>query len=123
MSDSWLPIAGPDMRGELDRLWRNQRAAANNLANINTPGFVGTRVERGTDPFSDQLTRAMTRSDPRHLGGLDGAAPAEPVVRAVDDLSPDAEMAEVARTQVRYQTYLDVVGRRDRLVRAAIDGR
>lgn len=123
MSDPWLSPAGPPLRGELDRLWLNQQAAAHNLANMNTPGFTGTRYERTGNDFAEKLGAALDRTNARHLDRVDTALPSGVTARPVVELSPDDEMAEVARTQVRYQTLLEIVARRDRLLRTALEGR
>lgn len=125
MSESWMPIAGNPVRQELDRLWLNQQASANNLANIQTPGFVGTRVARTDVPpeFRDVFSSELARTDPRHLSMTPPPLAQGYESQAVTDLSPDTEMAEVAKTSVSYQTLLEVVARRDRMARAAIEGR
>lgn len=123
MSESWMPIAGRPVHQELDRLWLNQQAAAHNLANIQTPGFVGTRIVKNENPtFDTMLSRELARTDPRHLSTSLPAISDEFTEQPVQELSPDSEMAEVSKTVVSYQTLLEIVARQDRLVRAAIEG-
>jgi|GEM_PF-3419794 len=119
-----MNLAGPAVERELDRLWQNQRASAHNLANIETPGFVGTRVEPDkAGSFSSQLDKELARTDRRHFPTASLSSDRTFSVKTVEDLSADTELAEVSRTQVQYQTYLDVVNRRDRLIRTALDGK
>lgn len=124
MTDSWMPIAGRPVHQELDRLWLNQQAAAHNLANIQTPGFVGSRVVKNENTSFDlMLSRELTRTDSRHLSLSSPSVPDNFTEQAVTDLSPDAEMAEVSKTVVSYQTLLEIVARKDRMARSAIEGR
>lgn len=124
MTESWMPIAGRPVHRELDRLWLNQQAAAHNLANIQTPGFVGTRVIKNENPsFDVMLSRELTRTDSRHLAVSPLSVPENFAEQAVTDLSPDAEMAEISKTVVSYQTLLEIVARQDRMARSAIEGR
>jgi flagellar basal body rod protein FlgB len=125
MTESWMPIAGRPVQQELDRLWLNQQAAAHNLANIQTPGFVGTRVVKNDNPSFDlMLSKELSRTDSRHLAlSSSSALPENFTEQAVPDLSPDSEMAEVSKTVVSYQTLIEVVARKDRMARLAIEGR
>lgn len=124
MTESRMPIAGRPIHQELNRLWLNQQAAAHNLANIQTPGFVGTRVVKNENAsFDNVLSRELTRTDPRHLDTTTPGLSDDFTEQPVPDLSPDAEMAEVSKTVVSYQTMLEIVARQDRLARTAIEGR
>lgn len=124
MTESWMPIASRPVHQELNRLWLNQQAAAHNLANIQTPGFVGTRVVKNENPSFDlMLSRELTRTDARHIPLSVSPVPENFTEQAVTDLSPDAEMAEVSKTVVSYQTLLEIVSRKDRMARSAIEGR
>ncbi len=124
MTESWMPIASRPVHQELNRLWFNQQAAAHNLANIQTPGFVGTRVVKNENPsFDTMLSRELSRTDSRHLSISVPALAENFTEQAVEDLSPDSEMAEVSKTVVSYQTLLEIVARKDRMARSAIEGR
>lgn len=123
MSESWMPIAGRPVHQELNRLWLNQQAAAHNLANIQTPGFVGTRIVKNENPaFDAMLSRELERTDPRHLSLSTPANSGEFTEQAVNNLSPDSEMAEVSKSVVSYQTLIEIVARQDRMARVAIEG-
>ena len=124
MSDSWMPIAGRPVRQELDRLWLNQQAAAHNLANIQTPGFVGTRIVKNENAsFDTVFSRELSRTDARHLSLSSPANSADFTEQAVTNLSPDSEMAEVSKSVVSYQTLIETVVRQPRMARVAIEGR
>ncbi|MBK8575160.1 MAG: hypothetical protein IPN90_05605 [Elusimicrobia bacterium] len=124
MTESWMPIAGRPLHRELDRLWLNQQAVAHNLANIQTPGFVGTRIVKNENPdFGDMLSAELIRTDSRHMSISDSDLSNEFTKQPVQDLSPDSEMAEMSKTVVSYQTLLEIVARQNRMARTAIEGR
>lgn len=94
-----------------------QRVIANNVANINTPGF-----KRSTVVFEEELRRSMAgddrlplaRTHPAHLagGGLAGPLEVEPrVVRETgtalrpdgNNVSLDEEMVDLAMNTFKYQ--------------------
>lgn len=124
MTESWMPIAGRPIHQELNRLWLNQQAAAHNLANIQTPGYVGTRVVKNENAaFENVLSRELTRTDARHLALSLPDGSNDFTEQPVVDLSPDSEMAEISKNVVSYQTMLEIVARQDRMARTAIEGR
>jgi flagellar basal body rod protein FlgB len=124
MSESWMPIAGRPVHQELDRLWLNQQATAHNLANIQTPGFVGKRfVKNENYNFDNVLSKELARTDSAHLPLTEIVGSDSFSEQAVADLSPDSEMAEMSKTVVSYQTLMEIVVRQDRMARTAIEGR
>lgn len=124
MTDAWMPIASHPVKSELNRLWLNQKAAAHNVANMETPGFVGTRVVPNENTSFDQfLSREVSRTDARHMPSSTPSLGSEFTEQAVGELSLDSEMAEIAKTVVSYQTLIEVVSRQNRMARTAIEGR
>jgi len=114
-------------------LGRRQGAIANNIANIDTPGYVRQDVT-----FETELQRAFGRqagqlatTDPRHL-------PTTPARRDSLGLDPqqlltssrydgntvdiDQEMVLLAETQMRYQAAAQVLSRKLNNIRTAING-
>lgn len=123
MNPAPISIAGGRYERELDRLWLNGQLMARNLANVNTPGYQGVRL--APDPetgFPALIRQELAKTNPLHL-----ALPPDPaadfVQRPAGDLSPDTEMAEFAKNQMFYQSLLEVVNRRDRMARTALEGR
>lgn len=98
---------------QLDSSALTQRVIANNVANVNTPGFKKSFVS-----FQDQLRRAldakapaMTTTSPRHFGGKKDIAGVSPmVVRERDtvmrygqnNVDIDQEMVNLAANEIMY---------------------
>jgi flagellar basal body rod protein FlgB len=76
-----------------------------------------------TEDFSDLLGQELERTDDNHLPLLSEEAGGDFQKAVVEDLSPDTEMAELSKNQMFYQALLEVVNRRDRLTRTALEGR
>lgn len=113
------------------------QATAHNMANANTPGYKRLAVS-----FESALREELGRGDspgrlalwtthPRHIGtgGAGRGAIAQPrVVRDErttmrndgNNVDPDREMAELARTQLVYQALTRVVADRYRRLRAVV---
>lgn len=98
---------------QLDSSALTQRVIANNVANVNTPGFKKSHVS-----FQDQLRRAidskspaMATSDPRHLGGREDIARVSPKVvqerdttmrNGQNNVDVDQEMVNLAANEIMY---------------------
>jgi len=117
------------LQQSLDGLTTRQRATANNIANVDTPGYKATQVS-----FESQLVQAvdqqllarrgvqMATTSPAHLSaGPHQLNQVEPVVSKFDTVSYrndgnsvdiEREMALLAETQLRYSTLSSLVSRR-----------
>lgn len=99
------------LKNHLDASSLRQRVIANNLANLNTPGFKKSIVS-----FEDQFKSAFNKiplrtSDERHIGGARCPSEVRPkVVRVTNtSLTPcgnnvniDEEMVNLVATQLKY---------------------
>lgn len=106
----------------IDASDRNYRAIANNIANVNTPGFKAARVEfaRALDealdargrlrPGANIETRLVHPDFP--ADGADG-----------NNVRLEREIVDMNKTAIRMKTLLAVLHERIRRFRAAIDGR
>ena len=117
----------------LTGLGRRQSAIANNIANIDTPGYI-----RQETTFETELQRAFSRqaghlttTDPRHLPttpthrdtlGLDPQQLLTSHRRDGNTLDIDQEMVLLAETQMRYQAASQVLSRKLNNIRTAING-
>ena len=123
-------------REALTGLSRRQGVVANNIANIDTPGYQRRAVDFES-ALTDQAERlgSATRlraTDERHIavhrGGPNaggGATSARDVVTERNDansVSIDEEMTLLAETQLRYQALTQTVGRRLSTMRTVIRG-
>jgi flagellar basal-body rod protein FlgB len=117
------------LQQSLTGLSMRQRATANNIANVDTPGYKAAQVS-----FEGQLARAVDRrlgqglevqlasTDPAHLSaGPQQPATLQPVVSELDGMSYrndgnsvdiEREMALLAETQLRYATLSSLMSRR-----------
>jgi flagellar basal-body rod protein FlgB len=110
----------------LNGLARRQRAIANNIANVDTPGFKASEVR-----FEDQLAAALQRRDSdlplqRTAAGhltteAASVADVQPVEQTVDSLTYrndgnnvdiDAQMSALAETQLLFAAVSQATGRR-----------
>lgn len=121
-------------RGALDGLSRRQEVIANNVANIDTPGFQRRAVD-----FESALREEMQGSngvrlaatDERHFSpAMHGSSASDSVVprdviserNDANTVNIDEEMTLLAETQLRYQALTQTVGRRIGTLRMVIRG-
>ncbi len=114
------PLTGA-LIGSLDRASLQQRVTAQNIANLNTPGYKRSYIE-----FSGELNRAklaLKRTNPGHLPA-GGAQAEEPRVREEsntamrsdgNNVDLDREMLDLVTNQLRYNILAQAVG--DRLTK------
>ena len=89
-------VSATALRTALDGLAARQRATADNIANINTPGFLAARVD-----FEDALRSAVTRGS-----GSAATTVSQSVAPTREDgnnVNLDAETLTSVDTQLRYQ--------------------
>ena len=118
-------VASSALRETLDGLSARQKAIANNIANVETPGYKRSHVS-----FEAELKRVMERGRPHEV--ITNLKTLEPV-RQTDTFSPsrtdgnnvniDAEVADLAKTSLHYQAAVTLMELRGSIVRAAIEGR
>lgn len=117
------------LQQSLDGLSMRQRATANNIANVDTPGYKAQQVS-----FEGHLAQAVDRqltaqqnlnmvaTNPAHLSvGPRQLEQLQPVVHDLDGMSYrndgnsvdiEREMALLAETQLRYSTLSSLMSRR-----------
>jgi len=123
------------LKNALDAQAMRQRAHTQNIANAETPGYQRVRVE-----FENILSEALdgggaklAQSDPRHLtpSASDGVAsaklrvsrePVDPESGNINGVNIEEEMAEMAETQIRYLTSIELLKRRYEGMKTAIRG-
>ena len=105
---------------QLDAAALNQRVIANNVANVNTPGFKKSKVS-----FAEELKRALDSkspmlltTSPRHMGGalkINEVRPAVVQERATtmvysqNNVDIDEEMVNLAANTILYEFGSDVI--------------
>jgi flagellar basal-body rod protein FlgB len=117
------------VRRILDLNAARQKAAARNLANIDTEGYQPRRVE-----FSDHLDQAsgrveMARTSPGHMTGRASAPEGPNYSEIVDEEaanSPEAELerivADLADAEIAYSTAARLMSKRVATLKTAITG-
>mgnify|MGYP005843957765 CR=1 FL=1 len=121
------------LRAALDGLIARQRAIANNVANVDTPGFKGTEVL-----FERQLQLALNRrqplrlvtTNPLHLDGqsdvrwtaMPQSIPAGSSAFRNDgnNVDIDREMVKLADTTIKYNATTQLISARLSLLRSII---
>ncbi len=98
----------------LDALSLRHEVTANNIANVNTPGFKAKSVR-----FEDQLKAAISRGDP---GSCRPTIEEDPLQVRLDggSVDIDLEMARLAETQVGYSAVSRLVSERFSLLKYVI---
>ncbi|MEW5866871.1 MAG: flagellar basal body rod protein FlgB [Bacillota bacterium] len=98
----------------LDALSFRHEVLADNIANVNTPGFKARRVR-----FEDELKAALSRGDPgsaRPVIEEDGLR----VRRDGNSVDIDFEMARLAETTILYSAVSRLVSERFALLKSVI---
>ncbi len=126
--DSTLGTAHAWLRG----LSQRAQAISDNIANIDTPGYVPKEV-----PFETELRRQLGRAgarlsatDPRHFTsarsagglGLQQVQQLTSVRRDGNGVDIDTEMIQLAETQMRYQAAASAISNRVEILRTVIRG-
>jgi flagellar basal-body rod protein FlgB len=128
----------PTLTRALDAYALRHKVIAENIANVETPGYRTKTVS-----FEKELTDAMngralvgTRTDPRHLS-LGAEAPGESVahvedvprasgqdgaISGVNQVDIDAEMTELATNQIRFRFAARLLGETFRGIQKSIRG-
>ena len=117
----------------LDGLSLRQRVTANNIANIDTPGYKAQHVKFETQlrlalRSVDDRGFAMQTTDPDHLGTAEIERASILTVESKDsdmrndanNVDMDLEMASLAETSVRYQALTQLAGARFALIKSIV---
>ena len=93
-----------------------QRAIADNVANIQTPGFQASRVD-----FESSLRRAVSDGDPTSAT-VQTTLSADPSRQDGNNVNLDDETLSMTDTNLRYQTMVEAMNTKFRLLRDAMNG-
>ena len=108
--------------GLLNAEERTYTVIANNLANVDTPGYRTSRVR-----FSDELGKLVNDAGDLLPGRQVGTDVWRPMYHDVsndgNDVALEREIVELNKNQLRMRFYLGVLDGRIRKIRAAIQGR
>ncbi|MFC5381499.1 flagellar biosynthesis protein FlgB [Aquipuribacter nitratireducens] len=107
-------VTGAALRSAVDGLGARSRAIADNIANVQTPGFQSRRVA------FEEAVAAAARSGSRERTGFTQALSLEPTRLDGNNVNLDTETLQSIDTGLRYQLALRAVDDRFGLVRAAL---
>jgi flagellar basal-body rod protein FlgB len=102
------------LHAALNGLALRQRVIADNIANINTPGFLAGKVS-----FESKLADALS------TGSSDAATPVvtrstEAVRQDGNNVNLDEETVDAVKTNLQYQTMVEAMNAKYHLLRTAI---
>ncbi len=107
--------------GLLNAEHRSYSVIANNLANVETPGYRTARMR-----FADELERLVDGNGRLRAGAEIRSEIYRPMYGNTsadgNDVMLEREMVELGKNQLRMRLYLSVLGARIRRLRSAIDG-
>lgn len=109
-----IDSTGSVIYAALNGLSARQRVIANNVANVETPGFIAGRVS-----FEDSLREAIAGGD---AGGSSVAMrrSADPVNVNGNNVSLDNEVVSLTQTDLAYQLMIRALNNKFGLLRTAI---
>jgi flagellar basal-body rod protein FlgB len=109
-----IDSTGSVIYAALNGLAARQRVIANNVANVETPGFIAGRVS-----FEDSLRAAIADGD----GGATSVSTrssADPVNVNGNNVSLDTEVVSLTETDLAYQLMIQALNQKFGLLRTAI---
>lgn len=109
------------MKKGMDYSELQQRHISNNIANLETPGFKGKRVkfqEALQEIVDTRSTLALSKTNARHMPSLGSTADARTVT--LNTIGVDSEMAELAKNNLLYNTYTEILMRKQDMIKTAI---
>jgi flagellar basal-body rod protein FlgB len=115
-SGAYGDLASSAVYQAMQGLWAQQQAVANNVANINTPGYKAQDVD-----FESSLAKAIANGDPSQMQitTTQSTAPADQTGNNVDLAS---EMTSEQKAGMQFQTMVDAMNAKFQLLSVAING-
>ena len=110
------PVSAILITKTLDALAMRSIATAQNIANVNSPGYRPMRVS-----FEESLV-AAAREGIDAVRHFTPTAERDPTVRAGSEMRLDLELATASETSMRYAALLDLLGRQMQISRTVIKG-
>ena len=103
------------LKSSLDGLAQRQRVTADNIANINTPGFLAGRVD-----FESSLRGALSSGDDPSSSRAVVARSLEPTNTNGNNVNLDSETVTATETGLRYQLALNALDGKYNSLRTAL---
>ncbi len=109
-----IDSTGSAIYAALNGLAARQRVIANNVANIETPGYIAGKVS-----FEDSLRAAIAGGD-AGATSVSTVRSADPVNQNGNNVSLDNEVVSLTDTDLRYQLMVQALNQKFGLLRSAI---
>ena len=103
------------LHASLSGLAQRSRVTADNIANVNTPGFLAGRVD-----YESSLRGALRNGDTPQISGGTTARSLEPTNTNGNNVNLDTETLTAAETGLRYQLALNALDGRYNSLRTAL---
>src|SRR3954470_20996516 len=97
-------VTSTTLHAALSGLAERQRVTADNIANINTPGFLAGRVD-----FESSLRSQLSSGQAPTIGGSTVARSLEPTNTNGNNVNLDSETVIATETGLRYQLALNAL--------------
>ncbi len=108
-------VTSSALKAALDGLAQRQRVTADNIANINTPGFLAGRVD-----FESSLRGALSSGESPSSALAMVARSLEPTNTNGNNVNLDSETVIATETGLRYQLALNALDGKYNLLRSAL---
>ena len=112
-----IDSTGSVIYAALNGLAARQRVIANNVANVETPGFIAGRVT-----FEDSLRTAIANGDADVTSSVSTRGSTDPVNLNGNNVSLDNEVVGLTQTDLAYQLMIQAINQKFGLLRTAIGG-
>ena len=113
-----IDSTGSVIYAALNGLAARQRVIANNVANVETPGFIAGRVS-----FEDSLRSAIANGDDAgSTVSVSTRSSTDPVNMNGNNVSLDNEVVGLTQTDLAYQLMIQAINQKFGLLRTAIGG-
>ncbi len=108
-------ITPPALHAALSGLAQRQRVTADNIANVQTPGFLAGRVD-----FESSLRGALRKGEAPAINGGMVARSLEPTNTTGNNVNLDMETITATETGLRYQLALNALDGKYSTLRTAL---
>jgi len=97
-------------------LWAQQQAVADNVANVNTPGYKAQEVS-----FESSLAQAVANGDPSDMQ-ITTTPSSAPSDQTGNNVSLSTELVEEQKAGMQFQTMVEAMNAKFQLLSDAING-
>lgn len=109
-------LASSSVYQAMQGLWAQEQTSANNLANVNTPGYKAEQVN-----FESSLAQAVNNGDPAQMQ-LTTAQSTAPADQVGNNVNMATEMVAEQKASMQFQTMVQAMNAKFQLLSTAING-